>query len=216
MIINLVCAWITIDDKPTFIFGVLNALGSIATFLTFLFLLRKDKDKQNQINRLTNIASNLDAQTEVMRQQNDLIAQQVDIFRNRSLFDSKDNDALKKLHEIEEKKLKLSVKPNLWLNGVSTHGTTGEIKFDLNNKGETAFLTEMNLINGDISLHDLHIPYELEKGQRRYIFGRNASEKHILQCSYEIEILYTDSLKNQYKSIIKGTGPRAKLENLDS
>lgn len=197
------------------LFGILNALGSLATFFAFILLFRKDKDKQKQIDKLTSIATILDAQADAMRKQNDLMSQQVDIFRNTSILKNQDDQALKKLHEIEEKKLRLSVKPNLWMNGVGTQGHRGEIKFDLNNKGETAYLTDIILVSGDIDLHSLSIPYELEKGARRYIFGTSKGDKHITDCSYEIRIIYTDSLKNQYESKIKGIGLNGKLENLD-
>ncbi len=40
-------------------FNIINALGSLATFLAFLLLFRKDKDKQTQIDKLTHVASEL-------------------------------------------------------------------------------------------------------------------------------------------------------------
>ena len=50
-----------IDWKETFtgISTFLNALGSVATFGAFIYLFRKDKDKQAQIDRLTTIATEL-------------------------------------------------------------------------------------------------------------------------------------------------------------
>jgi hypothetical protein len=187
-------------------FNILNALGSLATFLAFIFLFRKDKDKQAQLDKLTSIANVLEGQTEVMRKQNDLISQQVDIFRNTSILKNQDDGAIKRLQEIEEKKLKLSVMPNLWLNGASVKGYEGELKIDLNNKGETAFFYEVNLISGEIILHDNRTPFEIEKGERRYIFAKAKEGKNINDCSYEIELKYRDSVHNEYTSIIKGQG----------
>jgi len=41
------------------IFNIINALGSIATFITFLLLFKRDKNKQAQIDKLTSIATEL-------------------------------------------------------------------------------------------------------------------------------------------------------------
>jgi hypothetical protein len=192
-------------------FQIITAIGSLATFGAFVFLFRRDKDKQSQIDKLTGIATILEAQNETMKEQNNLIAQQVDIFRNTNILKGQDNEALIALKEIEDKKLKLSVKPNLWLNGASTVGNTGELKIDLNNKGEDAKLLAFNLLSNDIILHNDHLPYELSKGSRRYIFGRSKGEKNIKDCEYSIEVIYLDKLENSYSSNITGIGAHVKI-----
>jgi hypothetical protein len=191
-------------------FNIINSIGALATFGAFLLLFRRDKDKQEQINRLTSIATILDAQNESLKKQNDLIAQQVDIFRNTSILNKQDNVSIAKLQEIEEKKLKLSVAPVLWLNGAGTKHT-GELQIDLNNKGERAILDDFVLKSGEITLHSKSIPYDLEKGERRYIFGRANSNNPINECEYEIEILYHDSLKNNFNMTIVGKGAHVKI-----
>lgn len=186
------------------IFSIINALGSLATFGAFIFLFRRDKDKQAQI-------TILEAQNETMKLHNDLVAQQVEIFRNTSILKGNDNAAIERLRDLEERKLKLSVKPNLWLNGVGYTGFNGELKIDLNNKGEDAKLIAFNLTSTDIILHDEHLPYELEKGKRRYIFGKASKDKHIKDCEYEIDVVYLDKLENKYTAKIKGIGANAKI-----
>ncbi len=193
------------------IFQIIGAIGSLATFGAFIFLFRRDKDKQTQIDKLTGIATILEAQNETMKLQNDLIAQQVDIFRNTSILSGKDEVAIKELKEIEEKKLKLSVKPNLWLNGAGYKGYEGELTIDLNNKGENAKLLEFNLVSGDIVLHSKHLPYDLDKGERRYIFGKSNGEKPIKDSEYEIDVIYSDKLENKYLTKIIGKGANAKI-----
>ncbi|TDW52725.1 hypothetical protein EV144_1011417 [Flavobacterium sp. 270] len=196
-----------IDFKlANFIFGIFSALGSLATFFAFLFLFRRDKDKEAHIELL-------EAQNQTMRNHNDLVAQQVEIFRNTSLLTGGNNDAFEQLRDIEEQKLKLSVRPNLWLNGAGYTGFTGELKIDLNNKGEDAKLIAFNLISNDIVLHNEHLPSDLDKGKSRYIFGRASTEKHIKDCEYEIDVVYLDKLKNQYTAKIIGTGNRVKIES---
>lgn len=191
---------------------IVNAIGALATFGAFIFLLLRDKDKQTQINKLAGIATMLEAQNDIMKQQNDLFSQQVEIFRNTSILKGQDDEGLAKLREIEEKKLKLSVMPKLWLNGAGYKGYAGELEIDLNNKGETAKLLDFKLKSDDIVLHDMALPYELDKGQRRYIFGRKNGNKHIKDCEYEIEIIYQDRLGTNYSSKISGKGANAKID----
>lgn len=193
------------------IFQIIAAIGSLATFGAFVFLFVKDKSKQDQIDKLTSIATILEAQNETMKEQNGLIAQQVEIFRNTNMLKGDDNGALLALREIEDKKLKLSVKPNLWLNGAGYKGYSGELQIDLNNKGEDAKLLEFNLHSNDIVLHNLNLPYDLDKGERRYIFARQAGDKHIQYCEYIIDIIYVDKLNNKYLSKIEGVGAKAKI-----
>ena len=170
-----------------------------------------DKDKQAQIDKLTGIAGVLKSQNDTWKEHNLLIEQQVDIFRTTSVLQKGDNEAIKKLHEIEEKKIKLSVKPDLWLNGAGIIGHSGELRIDLNNKGERARLLEFNLKSDDIILHSQGLPYDLEKGSARYIFGRAKGKKHIQDCVYEIDVVYSDKLENIYLSAIEGKGMYVKI-----
>ena len=155
------------NNTLNIIFQTIASIGSLATFGAFIFLFRRDKDKQAQIDKLTGIATILEAQNETMKKQNDLLAQQVDIFRNTSLLQGSDNEALFHLKEIEEKKLRLSVQPNLWTNGGGYNGSTGEFHIDLNNKGETAIIQEFKNNSDDISINSIQSPYELDKGEFR-------------------------------------------------
>ena len=69
----------------------------------------------------------MEARKGLMKKQNDLIAQQVNIFRNTSLLKENNEEALQELRDFEEKKLRLSVKPNIYLNGAGTIGYEGKL-----------------------------------------------------------------------------------------
>lgn len=198
-------------NKMEIIIQIIGALGSLATFGAFIMLFKKDKNKQEQLDRLTVISSVLENQAESLRKQNDLISQQVDIYRNSSILNKQNDEALSRLKDIEEEKLLLSVRPNLWLNGAGYKGYEGELNIDLNNKGETAILKKFELVSDDIVLHSEHLPYDLEKGERRYIFARSKGEKHIKDCVYTINIIYTDKLNNEYRTEIAGKGTNVKI-----
>jgi hypothetical protein len=199
-------------DNTEITFNIINSIGALATFGAFLMLFFKDKDKQKQIDKLTSIATILDAQNDSLKKQNELIAQQVDIFRNTSILKQQDGASIAKLQEIEEKKLKLSVAPVLWLNGAGTRHT-GELQIDLNNKGERAIIDDFVLMSGEITLHSKSVPYDLEKGERIYIFARANGSKPISECEYEIEVLYHDNLNNKFSMILTGKGARVKIKS---
>ena len=76
---------------------------------------------------------------------------------------------------------------------------------------ETAIWSQINLLNGDLQLHSLSIPWEMEKDTNRKIFGRSIGQKYISDVDYEIELIYSDVLENKYRLVIKGHGPNAKI-----
>jgi len=119
------------------------------------------------------------------------------------------SESILKLYSIEEKKMKLIVAPVLWLNGAATR-PEGELKIDLNNKGERAKLIDFVLISGDIEIHNKHLPSDMEKGDSRFIFAKSIGEKKITDCYYKIEVIYQDALNNNFSFIIEGSGNKVR------
>lgn len=192
-------------------FEIITALGSLATCGAFIMLFIKDKGKQKQISKLTDIASSLENQSEYLNKQNDLLAQQVDIFRNTSILKGQDGGALEMLRKIEEKKLLLSVKPNIWTNGGMEKGFPRQLHIDISNKGEYAKLWAYALTSDDIEFFDEQLPWELEKGQSMFLYARPKVNKQVKDCKYEIELRYSDSLENKYSTIFAGQGGRVRV-----
>jgi hypothetical protein len=190
---------------------IATVISALATLGAFLFLFRKDKDKQSQIDRLNGITAALDAQNETMKKQNELYSRQVTILQDSYVLQGKGHEVSEKLVDIEREKLRLSVKPNLWTNGGGFNGSTGDFDIDLSNKGETAILLQFNNNSDDVNIIALPSPYELEKGQSRKIFGRQRGSKHIKDCEIHVELIYEDSLKNKYRSVIKGMANHMKI-----
>jgi hypothetical protein len=116
-----------------------------------------------------------------------------------------------KLAEIEEKKLRLSVQPKLWTNGGGYNGSTGEFHLDLNNKGEDAIIEEIVNNSKDVMIYNVNTPFELEKGSNIKIRGIQNGERHVQYCAIDVDIVYSDSLKNKYRSKITGTGIQIKI-----
>ena len=165
------------DKTLSLTFQFIAAIGSLATVGSFIFLFRRDKDKQSQIDKLTNLVS-----------------------------------ALKDLKDIENKKLNLSIRPDIKLNGSGYNGTDGELTIDIENIGHKATLIKFDLKSDDLILHNEHLPFVMENNTTRKIFARTNGVKHIKDCEYEIQIHHLDRLGNLHISIIQGIGIRNTLK----
>lgn len=194
------------------------AIGSIGTFLTFVVTLitifKKDKDIQKQIDQLAGIVEVLKTQDNTMRAQNDLIAQEVEILRNLTVSKMNDNSALVELKNIEQKKLKLSVRPDIKVNG-SYQGFSGEMQLHLHNTGERATITLIKPISNDVSFYPFIVPVVFEKGQQIDVRGRQSGAKNIKDCEYRIELYFSDKLDFKFLAIIEGKGTSAKITSIE-
>lgn len=150
------------------IFQILAVLGALGTFGAFLLLFRKDKEKQKQLNTLSQIA------------------------------------------EIADKRLKFQAAPKLWLNGAGTTPTQNLIKIDLNNKAKRAKLLKFIKLEGEFTFTSEHLPYDLDEGQRRYIYLNPINQNPNLTF-YKLSVLYNDDIGTQYKMTIEGKGSSVRV-----
>ncbi len=151
------------------IIQIISAIGSIATVGTFIYLFRRDKDKQAQI------------------------------------------DALNKLWQTEENKLKFSYKPNIWINVTKLLPEIGELHFDLNNRGEEAKLLELVLTSNDFELHSEALPYDLQKDKSRYVYLKKTNDKLFDNCKFDIVLIYKDRIETRYSTKIIGIGSKLEI-----
>jgi hypothetical protein len=192
-------------------FGSIQALGAIATLCAFLYLFKKDKYKQDQINGLVSIANHLEAQNGLMKRSNELLSLQVDILNQEAQGKFEKSALNSKIAELEAKKIRLSAMPKLFMDGGFSRGYEGELQLNLNNKGERAILQSFSILEGELILHSLHLPYDLEKDAQRKIFLRSPDKRNTNDINYKIAITYEDALGYKYQSIIVGQGSKCKL-----
>lgn len=191
------------DVNWTSFFQMIEAFAGIATVGTFLFLFFKDKAKQAQINKLSDISESLKAQTESINKFVDLQSQQLNIINKANSYSGETKD---KLALIEEQKLLLSVRPRIVINSTTCIGHQGEIEVNIRNLGETATLVAFEVTNGDLLSHSEHLPYTLEKDQKRKIYLRTKDRSNSNFASFRLEIKYIDRLENEYKLVIQKDG----------
>lgn len=183
---------------------VLQALGAIigvpGAMAAFILLFIKDKHKQQQLDNLKEIAVKIEAQNETLKESNDLASEQIDVLRKMLLSPS--NSGYDKLAEIEEKKLKHSVKPNLKSNGQSYR--MSEFWVDITNIGETAIVDNIYFDKSRFSpLNHIKPGHEIEKNKTIKVGFRTKDNTNSNYISYDIEIKLHDQLGNLYTLKIK-------------
>lgn len=193
-------------------FNIINALGSLGTFLAFLFLFRRDKDKEKQLEHLTVIADTLKIQNESLIKQNDLIAQQIDIFRNTTILKEQNAEAIQRLEEIEKKKLKLSVLPSPRMTSSGYSGSSREFWISPENMGEPATVDSIEVESNDVNLRQMNFPLPWDKNKRLKIEGTQKGDKHIKDAEYKINIHLRDKLDNKYITTITRTANKTDIK----
>lgn len=191
------------------IVAIAALIGTFFAIKGYYRLISDDKNQQEQINKLTSIAGNLEAQNEILKKSNDLLSEQIDVLRNSAVLVKQDNEGAKKLAEIQEKKLKLSVRPYFKSHGMGW--SPQDVHFKIDNFGERASITSVqDLGNKKLSFSGLRFPIIVEKGQpfkiQSFIQGVGAQD-----LEYKIEFIYKDSLNNSYRQILSGRGGQIDL-----
>ena len=190
-----------IEIQPPNWTDILQGIGSIAAVpaavAAFVILFLKDQHKQKQIDSLIDISKKIEAQNEIMNEANILADEQVNVLRQMLLSPSNSDSGYDKLAEIEGKKLKLSVQPNLKSSSQSYR--MEELWVDINNYGESAFIDEI-VFEGDIfyQLSNIKSGYEIVKDSKIRVGGRTKMNENTNYIDYSIRIKFHDKLMNNY------------------
>jgi hypothetical protein len=199
------------NDTLNIIIQIIGAVGSLATFGAFILLFIKDRQKQDQIDRLTSIGDNIKDQNELLDASNKLLDQQVSILR--TTLTSRPNDgASKRLAEIEEQKLLLSLKPRLKYEGGTFSGGDGHTKLRIRNKGQFAKIKKISVISGAVSVTSNLVDSIIEKDQTFDLSFNTPSDSS--REKYVLELSYCDELENLYRLRISGQGSAASIEEI--
>ena len=120
------------------------------------------------------------------------------------------------LASLKEDEVRLKVKPHIWQNGCGFRADKRIHAISLNNKGERAYVEEINILNGDVEL--LTKPkYEIEKGEEESsIWARPSKGQHPKDVEFEFEVIYRDELNFFYKITVHWVkGHIDKYENIE-
>jgi hypothetical protein len=185
-----IAAFVILFTKDRHKLEQIESLTSIAQKLE-----QSNENKQLQIDSLKEISIKIEAQNETLQMSNELASEQIDVLRKMLL--SPGTSGFEKLAEIEEKKLKLSVMPNLKSNSQSYR--MEEFSVNISNHGETAIIEKIDFLDSEVYPHNnLKVGYELEKEKYISIGGRSKNRQNTNYMDYKIDVYFKDKLNNKF------------------
>ncbi|MCC8360264.1 hypothetical protein [Salinimicrobium sediminilitoris] len=109
---------------------------------------------------------------------------------------------LVKLNQLFERRLRMSVKPHLFINSIRTMGVDRTLGIELNNRGEIAFYSGCEILkeNAEVTFQGWKKDIEIEKGGRILLSGK--ATKNPSHIQFQMKIKYYDQENYQYESII--------------
>lgn len=200
LVVHTIKEPMTTGEQIGFWIGVILAVISIVYMLYSTYKLRQnDKDTQQQLDKLAGIVGAIEAQNGIINDGNSVMR---DYFAElQNLISTGQGSG--SLAEIENKRFRLSVKPRLWINSSGYAGYSGEIHFDLNNRGELCYYDGYEFLEGDlVEFNNWDKPITIEKEGRIKITGKTLS-KHPKELVFKIKVKYHDQEGFKYESVIE-------------
>lgn len=189
--------------------------GFIAVGIAIYKLFQKDKDKQEQLNKMTGLVGALEAQNELIKEGNDNTKNYlIELSRiNSEQSDTSSND---RLVQLEEQRLRLMVKPRIWINGGGFNGSTRALHISIENSGEICFLDSITQVPGEewdrLILREWSTPLPIEKNGglrvRATLFDPNT---HPREANFRIHLNYHDQGDYNYISVVEWAQGRVQL-----
>lgn len=117
---------------------------------------------------------------------------------------------LVKLNQLFERRLRMSVKPHLFINGSESYGNDRRFAVHIHNRGEIAFYSGYEIIEGEgLTFQEWNQEIELDRSGRIVLPGTSVQNPN--HISFTILIKYRDRENYQYESIIKWNKGSAKF-----
>lgn len=122
-------------------------------------------------------------------------------------------DHLAKLREIDEKRLKLMVKPKLDTRGRRHAGGT-DLGFNVINEGNSCRVESIDLVEGSnvVNLRGLNRTLELKKGASIEFAGSTKGGQHPTAISFTLRLKYSDEGEYQYESYVRWRNESLSIE----
>lgn len=126
-------------------------------------------------------------------------------------FQQKQIGELIKLNKLFEKRVRMTVKPHLWSNGSGYNGTDYTIRIKLDNRGEMAFYSGFETLEGDgvFSFQEWNQDIPIKKDG--YIQLSGSTIDHPNQTYFKIKVFYYDKENYKYETIIEWNNGRVRF-----
>ncbi len=160
--------------------------GLVGAFIAFYQLFKRDKNKEKQIGEL------IKQTTEFSKQTGELIKQ----------------------NKLNEKRLRMIVKPRVWSNGGGW--SNGRINIQIDNRGELCFYDGYEILEGDkLDFTKWSTPINLDKEKTIKLTAPTIEKKND-EISFNIKIFYHDQENFKYETIFEWKGGRVRhLETIE-
>lgn len=195
--------------------GILAAIigglaAVIGAFVAFRQLFNKSRNIQAQIDKLADVAEALKAQNKLIEEGNQNLSEYaIQLSKSINLKEGEN----KELVAIEQKRLKLMVKPNLRTGGRHTAGGTN-FGFHIVNEGQRCKIDSIEMIEGEdqVSISGLKQRPELKSGGQMSFEGRVAGTLNVNEIAFKLRIEYHDEGDFRHESVVGWKGHGIKLE----
>lgn len=228
--------FLQIPNITDWISAIAAAIGIPLALVGFIKLIRRDKDRQKEINSLVELSKSqaegleemkkilletqkqtqqLEFQTNHMKDLNDIFKE---YFTTISLSLAQDKEYQGALLGLESKKRKTEIKPHFIFSGGIGQGSIGSYQLRLKNIGKTAYLKDL--------IFDKDCPIDFFKGfdenkmvnenQEITITGQiKPDQGSVNVVPFSFELLFVDADNNKYKQRINrfSGGGSFKIEN---
>ncbi|WP_282073993.1 hypothetical protein [Polaribacter atrinae] len=118
---------------------------------------------------------------------------------------------LVKLNKLFEKRVRMTVKPHLWSNSSGYNGTDYTIHIQLDNRGEMAFYSGFETLEGDESFTLQEWNQDIPIKNDGYIRLSGSTTGHPNQTYFKIKVFYYDKENYKYETIIEWNNARVRF-----
>lgn len=110
---------------------------------------------------------------------------------------------LVKLNKLFERRLRMSVKPHLFINGTQCYGAKKKLALHIHNRGELAYYSGYKIIDGykEVTFHEWEEDIEIEKNKEIVLAGDSYDKPN--DVTFRMIITFYDKENYQYESIIE-------------
>ncbi len=120
-------------------------------------------------------------------------------------------DELVKLNKLFERRLRMSVKPHLYMNGSGYHGSDWSVYLLIFNRGEIAFYHGFEILEGENTFNLPTWEDSIWITKEKPIELKGKTSKHPKDTCFKIKIQYSDKENYMYESVIEWNRGIAKM-----
>jgi len=182
--------------------------GAIAAFFMLFW---KDRSKQQQIGKLTIIASSLDAQNSILQQTLNYYRKQLQILTNISSLSEKNSNVQEEMYTLDREIKLAQFKPVLKYTGGSSSPREAIIQLLIAN-ADALNLTSEVIENDNIRIHNKG-PYNFIKDKTYGLVLETKRGENANRLTGKLMIKYSDQLSSKYNQTININRGKIDLED---